>query len=437
MSEAAVVTDPSVRAASRERWIRRLAVALALVPPALIGWVVYRYGVDAPYGDQFLFAPSLAHDHHVGFAELAALHNEHRILVPRLVMLGLARLTGWNIRAELAASFLLGFVLLFVLWWRMKRDDQSVWALPALSLLIFTWAQFDNWLCGWQMTMVLNAFGGGVGLALASSSRTTPVRIAGTIALGVVAQYSFANGVVYWPIAALVMWVSQKRIVPALVVLAAGAVSTGLYLIDFFGPAHQLGYGSLASMFSYVLIQLGQPVQPGAPGLQSWAVVTWRMWVAGVLAVGALLAIALTAWRSRGEDELRARTAFAVGLGAYAAASAATTSMGRVFYGIGQATSPRYVAMSMFLWIGLVALVGRLRGWRWLILPVALLALAAQPASLRIALDFAASQKKMRDNMRAGGPADYMVIDPNLLAKGLATVKAEHLSCFRDVGAAH
>lgn len=414
-----------------KRLIRGLALALAVVPPAAVFWVIYRYGVDAPYGDQFMLAPYLAHDHHVTFAELAALHNEHRILFPRLLMLGLARLTGWNIRAEMMASFAFALILLVVLWWRMRRDDGTLWALPVVSILIFTFAQYDSWLSGWQVQIVMNALAAGAGLALASSRELTAARLAGTVVLGVVAQYSFANGIFFWPIAAGVVWASQRRVVPVLVVLAAGAISTGLYLHDFerFGVppspfAHKVGY---------LLILLGQPVLPGAADLPGWKVITWRMWVAGILAIAGLLTVGITAWRSRTGDELRARSAFAVGLGAYAVLSGALTAQGRTFIGLGQATSPRYVAMSMFLWIGLVVLVARMRGWRWLLLPVGLLALAAQPPSLRTAIEYTASQRKLRDELRAGGPAQYIIIDPKFLASSLAVIKQEHLSCFRDL----
>src|SRR5438128_414906 len=49
------------------------------------------------------------------FADLWAQHNEHRLLLPNLVMLALAQLTQWDTRATIVASFVVSLATLGVL----------------------------------------------------------------------------------------------------------------------------------------------------------------------------------------------------------------------------------------------------------------------------------------------------------------------------------
>src|SRR5208282_4675420 len=78
---------------------------LALLPLAFLIWMVSRYAVSVPFGDQWELVPLLEKTYHetLTFHDLWAQHNEHRILFPKIIMLGLAHLTGWNIYYELVA----------------------------------------------------------------------------------------------------------------------------------------------------------------------------------------------------------------------------------------------------------------------------------------------------------------------------------------------
>jgi hypothetical protein len=73
--------------------IRRLArLLLIAAPPLLIGFLIFRDGVDTPFWDEWdrtapLFEKMAAGT--LGFADFFAQHNEHRILFPRLIFFGL------------------------------------------------------------------------------------------------------------------------------------------------------------------------------------------------------------------------------------------------------------------------------------------------------------------------------------------------------------
>ena len=93
---------------------------LVLALPALwIGWLIFRYGVDTPWGDEWDSTLPLLEKMQagtLGWADFFAFHNEHRIFFPRLLTFGLARLTDWNVRAELLVIWLLACACSFNLW---------------------------------------------------------------------------------------------------------------------------------------------------------------------------------------------------------------------------------------------------------------------------------------------------------------------------------
>jgi hypothetical protein len=64
-------------------------VILAGFPPIVVGYDVIHYGRNVPFMDQWELVPLLAADAdgRLRFASLWAKHNEHRLLLPRLLMI--------------------------------------------------------------------------------------------------------------------------------------------------------------------------------------------------------------------------------------------------------------------------------------------------------------------------------------------------------------
>ena len=104
---------------------RHIWKILALVPFAFLLFVVLTCAVMVPYWDQWDMVPLLEKTCHgeLTFHDLWAQHNEHRIFFPKIIMLSLARLTGWSIGCELFTILLLaiGIFLLFLRQMRMTE----------------------------------------------------------------------------------------------------------------------------------------------------------------------------------------------------------------------------------------------------------------------------------------------------------------------------
>ena len=176
--------------------------AAALIPPILVAVAVARTAVNVPYWDQWQFAPLLldAARGHLDLRELWAQHNEHRLIVPRLLMLALAFLTGWNVRWELVACVLLNLITLGLLARTLVRAVRpsfprlGPWLVVVASLLTFSPSQWENWTSGWQCQMFLHVlFVAWIALLLVDWHGTWP-RLCAILGLAALALGSFAAG---------------------------------------------------------------------------------------------------------------------------------------------------------------------------------------------------------------------------------------------------
>src|ERR1035438_6445895 len=221
---------------------------LALVPLAFLLCVVARYAVAVPYWDQWEFVPLLEKTYHgqLTFHDLWAQHNEHRILFPKIIMLALARLTGWNIRCELAVNIILALGIFAVFIHQVKITGRKLgiaglpWAIPALSLIVFSISQYQNWLWGWQLQMLLNLLAVVGGILLLANGTFSWSRFAAAALLGMVATYSFANGTLFWPIGLVILLVvtaGKRERQPAMIAwLSVSVLTLGSYLYHYQKP---------------------------------------------------------------------------------------------------------------------------------------------------------------------------------------------------------
>src|ERR1035438_4142148 len=174
---------------------------LALLPLAFLIWVVVQYAVVVPYLDQWELVPLLEKTYHgnLTFSDLWAQHNEHRLIFPQIIMLLLARLTRWNIHYELAVNIILALGIFTVFLHQVKITGRKLGlaglpgAIPAVSLIVFSISQYQNWLWGWQLQMLLNLLAVVVGIVLLANDTFRWWKFAAAASLGIVATYSFAN----------------------------------------------------------------------------------------------------------------------------------------------------------------------------------------------------------------------------------------------------
>ena len=346
---------------------------LALVPLAFLLCMVARYAVDVPYWDQWEFVPLLEKSYHgqLTFHDLWAQHNEHRILFPKIIMLALARLTGWNIRCELAVNLILALGIFAVFIHQVKITGRKLgiaglhWAIPAISLIVFSISQYQNWLWGWQLQMLLNLLAVVGGIVLLANDAFSWRRFAAAALLGMVATYSFANGAVFWPIGLVILPVvtaGKREKQPAMIAwLSVSVLTLWSYLYHYQKPEEHPALNLIFKMpveyGSFVLKYVGgicaQYAGGSTPTDGDFAL---------VFGLAATLALGWAGWmlvRKKIADFKTLLPYF--GMSLYSIGSALMTGVGRVGFGSNQAIYSRYCTMVVPLWVSLVVFLVLLR----------------------------------------------------------------------------
>jgi hypothetical protein len=363
-TSGSTTSDADERSSS---WPIKVAAGLSLLATAFVTLRFLRlfaYSVDVPFWDQWTFVGFLDDAHRDGlqWKDVWTPHNEHRIVVPRIVLLFLAERTGWNTRAEVGLSFLLLLARFALVMWivrsigRRYRSGRHSWiVMPAVAAVCFTSAQVENLIWGWQVTLTLSSFA--LLLSCISIGRThfdaTPsttrllVRFAVGLVCALVAQFSFASGVVLWPLGALFLlaWPVSRRLRGGLVVtwLIAGGVATYFYNQGLPTTPTTRRPG-IIELFRYVVTFLGAPFGPNRdPIAEEWG---WRFGLVGVtLFLGSIVALA--------KAGLLRRWSPIVMWGLSAPLTAAVTAIGRlgkIGIPVSQSMSSRYITLSATLW---------------------------------------------------------------------------------------
>lgn len=339
----------------------RVAVDFVLcLPPFLfIAWVVRRYVPIVPFGDSWEMVPVLLSVEQSGLtvAELWKQHNEHRLVFPKLLMLGLARLTDWDTRWEVAVSLgcaLVTFLLIFVLLRSTLRPALRSWVLVALvvaSVFMFSPVRSHDWIWGWQVQWFMSV----LGLLLTVSilelwpERRAPWRgVTLALAAAVFGHYSLSNGVLIWGAGLVVILLRSRYRKLATAWILASLVSTGAYLFNLETPAgmpprsHFIEFPG--ESVRYVALYLGRPfseVPPTAVGV-------------GLALIGCFVAAGSYLILSK-RGHLPGVPAW-IAIGCYALGSAVVTAVGRVGFGARQAGETRYTTISVLFAIATLAL---------------------------------------------------------------------------------
>ncbi len=381
----------------------------------LLGWAIWlpflmlvfwtsKYAVDFPFFDEWqalgLYLAKWTYGH-LTFPELLNQHNESRKFFPRLILLPLARLTGWDTRYEIAISIaLIGLSLLgMVRLLRRSFPSGSILgtiAGVAIFSAVCTPLQYDNLLWGLQMIMFVPPACLIGCLGIVNTGWADWQKLLGMLALAIVATLSFSNGLVLWiamllPLLWLVLRSPNYRnwwILPSW--LVSFAITIALYFHRYNkpddSPSLLVGLSMPANVVHYLLGFLGGPL--GSLQLAR------SQEVGGFLVSLFLLGLGFTAWY--GWRMMRSPSPFQptalsnpdhpnsdpqtldsqtldsqnhqnwdwfqpflpwITFGLYSFTSGTIAAVGRVGFGLEQSMAGRYVTVSTYFGVGLIGLV--------------------------------------------------------------------------------
>ena len=186
-----------------------IALALAILPAIIIGFLITQHWVNVPKVDQWNSPGGLFIEIQKGkltFGDWIGQHNESRLLVYRLIAVPLAFLTHWDVRYEIVIIFLAacGISLSFFRLIQLTCNRNIIVQLLlvfGINLLIFSPIQVDgsgNWLMGIQVIMFLVVLCIALCVLISHSKLNLWVKFLSCVILSLVSTFSFANGMLCW-----------------------------------------------------------------------------------------------------------------------------------------------------------------------------------------------------------------------------------------------
>jgi hypothetical protein len=324
------------------------------------------------YWDQWAIVDALQRSHGaVSLSLLWAQHNEHRIPVGRLAVIADLRFFGGRNVSLLIEIYLVQLCLALLFTWMCRHFGKFhttalVTIAGFLCFCMFYPIQIQNFDWGWQITYVFAGLAASISFACVvwHASNVADGRaewISWLLLLALIAAFfaecSLADGVLTWPV--IVCMGFSLRLAKRTQVLCAavGLVAISLYFIGYRSvPGHTNPWTTIhhpLSIAKYVTTYFASTWDSSLPSFSLWPTVSESMTVLAIaFALGA--AVWSLVVRPRVPDFL---PTFLIANMVFAVFAGVVTCLGRMSFGLGQATSSRYQSVALVFWASLAVLI--------------------------------------------------------------------------------
>lgn len=346
---------------------------MTLLPIVVFGWYWAQLAVNVPkWDDHALKFYLLANEQEPTLwgklYQLFKQHNEHRIVLDRL-----ATWVDFNVFGKLNYLHLMvlgNATLLGVLWIFGKTFRNSLLHLSPIAFLLFNLASWEN--SFWGMAAVQN-FGVVLWVVWAIYQLSFTKNLTGAIILAIIATMTSGNGLLIWPIGAVLLGL-QQRFKPLIYWLVSTLIVIGLYFVGYEKPAgNPPDRGSITDLLKGWLAfngAAGEVIPFGNPFTNSLllgTILTIGLMAVGIWFLYKQLRAFQPLWRT---DPASNRFGgpiqnFALGILAFILGTAMIVAWSRVGFGLETLITSRYKIYSLtLLCLGYVLALSLLRD-RW------------------------------------------------------------------------
>ena len=364
--------------------VKALLIFLGVLPALVLLANIRAFAVNVPFMDDWQFVPLLekAKNGTLTFQELCAPHDEHRLLLARIIIIASMFATGGDYRAQSYITFAVVVIISVCLLWLMIRlngnRNSVLWAWVLANIALFSPIQFHNWL--WPMQFAYFLPYTFLALCFCTLYARIPAlpKFVMAAAFALAGNYSFVHGNLIWP-AALPMILFAPGILTkaarrnfAIAWVALGALALALYFrgLEHNAAAPDYAYGhegvpptmstlrqlqahpadTIFRMGLFMLGMFGNSIARGFPVSSNLVFIRICGSIVLILAVIGLV----VAWRRR--LFLNRALPWACLL-LFTFLTAAFVCVGRVWRGDLQPLTPRYTTFGTLCIVSLIALL--------------------------------------------------------------------------------
>ncbi len=361
-----------------------LLIFLGVLPAIFLLADIHAFAVNVPFMDDWQFVPLLeqAKNGTLTFHELWAPHDEHRLLLPRIIIIASMFASGGDYRVQSFITFSVVAVISICLLWLMVRLNGSrnsvLWAWVLVNIALFSPIQFHNWL--WPMQFAYFLPYTFLALCLCALYADIPMlpkfMLAAVFALA--GNYSFVQGNLIWPAVLPIILFAPNILAKtvrrnfAIAWALLGALAVTLY---FWGLEHNSAVPDYAyfhegvpptmstlrqlqehpaktifGMGRFILAMFGNSIARGFPVADNLVF----SYICGAIVLALALTGLAVAWR-RGLFLNRALAWACLLL--FTFLTAAFVCVGRVWRGDYQPLTPRYTTFGAFCIVAVIALL--------------------------------------------------------------------------------
>jgi hypothetical protein len=358
---------------------------LGSLPAFFLFGKIRQNAVNVPFMDDWQFIPLLekASQGQLTFADLWAPHDEHRLLIPRIVIIGSMFAFKGDYRMQCCISFLVVEIISLCFLWlliRLNGERLGVWVTWSLAnLALFSPIQSHNWIRPMQFAYFLPY----TFLALCICALYLPIgagsKFAAAAIFALAGNYSFVQGNLIWfvtlPIILLAPQILDEKVRKRFAGswLTLGLLAVGLYFwglennsaqpayayghkgvpptFDTFEQIRENPWPTLVHMGLFIAGMLGNAVGRGFPVLDNLMLVHR-------VGVAVLLLASIGVFMAARFNLLRGRALPWTSLLFFSFVTAAFVCVGRVWRGDYQPLTMRYTTFGTFVIVALVMLFG-------------------------------------------------------------------------------
>ncbi len=346
-----------------------LSILLSSVPFFFLLVMVLKYSVNIPFMDQwgmiFLFEHYYSGD--LSFMDFWVQENEHRLVFPKLIFLGLGIYSKYNVTYEMFTSLVIACLIYLTIIMHINRNKEIFnikksyrWLWIILSLFIFSLSQAGNWLWGFQIQWFLNILAVIAGAFIIANFPINLFTISLTACFGIIATFSLASGILYWIIIQFILIAykhkSRSSSLPryGYMWFITSVCILVIYLIDYHTPRNHPGLLEFLHIpfqsLAYIAAYIGSP-------LSCFGKIFPLAVIIGSLGIGFYVYFLVNKISCDSFQKFRSSSFFLI-LGMYGILSSILTCVGRVgFDGPKQALVSRYTTVAIIFWTALFFMI--------------------------------------------------------------------------------